>query len=283
MYSGYFVNILFRAYAMMLLAIAAGLATGFVLGLLGSGGSIIALPALIYMLGVAPKSAIAMSLGVVAVTATLATFNHARRGNVDLKVALVFASFGAVGTYAGARLGVVTPVGVQLTLFALVMYAAAWRMRKRPVSLAVAAGGLKLSADGTAALGGCQQFFSPCMAHIALAGVGVGLLTGLVGVGGGFLIVPALVLLSGIPMKQAVGTSLAIVAANSATGFAGYLGGVPIAWNLMAGFTAVTVLGSFIGGRFSNRLSQDALKRVFALFLFLVATYILLKNLIPGA
>ena len=267
---------------MTLLAIVAGLITGFVLGLLGSGGSIVALPALIYLLGVAPKSAIAMSLGVVAVTATLAAFSHARRNNVDLKVALVFACFGAVGTYTGTRLGVVTPAGVQLTLFALVMYAAAWRMRKRPMSLPVAAGGLRLSADGTAVLGGCQQFFSPCMAHIALAGVGVGLLTGLVGVGGGFLIVPALVLLSGIAMKQAVGTSLAIVAANSAMGFAGYLGGVPVAWELMAGFTAVTVLGSFVGARFSTRLSQETLKRVFALFLFFVATYILLKNLIPG-
>jgi uncharacterized protein len=171
---------------MLLLAIVAGLVTGFVLGLLGSGGSIIALPALIYMLGVAPKSAIAMSLGVVAVTATLAALNHARRGNVDLKVALVFASFGALGTLSGTRLGVLTPVGVQLTLFALVMYAAAWRMRKKPVSLPVAAGGLTPSADGTATLGGSEHFFSPCMAHIALAGVGVGLLTGLVGVGGGF-------------------------------------------------------------------------------------------------
>jgi hypothetical protein len=267
---------------MLLLAILAGLATGFVLGLLGSGGSIIALPALIYMLGVAPKSAIAMSLGVVAVTATLAAFNHARRGNVDLKVALVFASFGALGTFSGTRLGVATPVGVQLTLFALVMYAAAWRMRKKPVSLPVAAGGLMVSADGTATLGGCQHFFSPCMAHIALAGVGVGLLTGLVGVGGGFLIVPALVLLSGIPMKKAVGTSLAIVAANSATGFAGYLGSVPVTWNLMAGFTAVTVLGSFAGTRLAHHFSHDTLKRVFALFLFFVATYILLKNLISG-
>jgi uncharacterized protein len=94
--------------------------------------------------------------------------------------------------------------------------------------------------------------------------------------------VPALVPLSGIQMKQAVGTSLAIVAANSVTGFAGYLGGVPVAWDIIAGFTAVTALGSFIVGRFSTRLSQEALKRVFALFLFFVAPYILLKNRIPG-
>src|SRR3569833_1814143 len=106
---------------MDVLAILAGLGTGSVLGLLGSEGSIIALPALVYLLHVEPKSAIAMSLGVVAVTATLAALNHIRQGNVDLKVALVFASFGALGPFTGTRLGVAIPAVVQLGLFALVM------------------------------------------------------------------------------------------------------------------------------------------------------------------
>ncbi|MBW8364078.1 MAG: sulfite exporter TauE/SafE family protein [Rhizobium sp.] len=263
-------------------AILAGLGTGFVLGLLGSGGSIIALPALVYLLHVEPKSAIAMSLGVVAVTATLAAINHARRGNVDLKVALVFASFGAFGTFTGTRLGVAIPAIVQLSLFALVMYAAAWRMQRKPAILPAPAAGSMLSADGTLAMNGCRHYFSPCMAYIALAGISVGLLTGVVGVGGGFLIVPTLVLLSGIPIKQAVATSLAIVAANSSVGFAGYLGSVPISWEIMAGFTAVTVLGSFAGARFSSRLSQEGLKRSFAWFLVVVATYILFKNVMGG-
>lgn len=265
---------------MDIFAILAGLSTGFVLGLLGSGGSIIALPALVYLLHVEPKSAIAMSLGVVAVTATLAALNHVRQGNVDLKVALVFASFGAFGTFTGTRLGVAIPAVVQLSLFALVMYAAAWRMQRKPAVLSSPAAGPTLSADGTLAMGGCQHYFSPCMAYIALAGVSVGLLTGVVGVGGGFLIVPALVLLSGVPMKRAVATSLAIVAANSSVGFAGYLGSVAISWDIMAGFTAVTVLGSFAGARFSSRLSQQSLKRSFAWFLVVVATYILFKNVI---
>jgi len=129
-------------------------------------------------------------------------------------------------------------------------------------------------------LGGCQDFFSPCMTHIALHGVGVGVLTGLVGVGGGFLIVPALVLLSGIPMKTAVGTSLVIVAAKSYAGFIGYVGGVPIDWHVMGSFTAVTVLGSFIGARFSGQLSQATLKKAFAWFLVVVATYILFKSVL---
>jgi uncharacterized membrane protein YfcA len=120
------------------------------------------------------------------------------------------------------------------------------------------------------------------MTHIALHGIGVGILTGLVGVGGGFLIVPALVLLSGIPMKTAVGTSLAIVAAKSYAGFIGYMGGVPIDWAVMGGFTAVTVAGSFIGAHFSSRLSQEALKKGFAWFLVAVASHILFKSVIGG-
>ena len=263
-------------------SILAGLATGIVLGLFGSGGSIIALPALMYLLHVEPKSAIAMSLGVVAVTATVSGLDSWRRGLVDVRVALVFGLFGVVGTFAGARLGLLTPVVVQLGLFALVMYAAAWRMLRPMAPKPAGTGGVVAVGGGAAALGGCQAFYSPCMAHIALHGTGVGVLTGLVGVGGGFLIVPALVLLSGNPMKTAVGTSLAIVAAKSYAGFIGYMGGVPIDWAVMGGFTAVTVAGSFIGAHFSGRLSQDMLKKAFAWFLVVVATYILFKSVIGG-
>ena len=264
---------------MDIFAILAGLATGMVLGLIGSGGSIIAMPALMYLLYVEPKSAIAMILGVVAVTATVSGLDNWRRGLVDVRVALVFGLFGVAGTFAGARLGLLTPVVIQLGLFALVMYAAAWRMLK-PARVAAPASGIVAVGGGAAALGGCRDFFSPCMGHIALHGIGVGVLTGLVGVGGGFLIVPALVLLSGIPMKTAVGTSLVIVAAKSYAGFIGYMGGVPIDWSMMASFTAVTVVGSFIGARFSNRISQDMLKKAFAWFLVVVATYILFKSVL---
>jgi len=265
---------------MDILAILAGLATGMVLGLFGSGGSIIALPALMYLLHVEPKSAIAMSLGVVAVTATVSALDNWRRGLVDARVALVFGLFGVAGTFAGARLGVVTPVVIQLGLFALVMYAAAWRMLRPAVPRPALAEGVVAVGGGTAALGGCRDFFSPCMGHIALHGIGVGVLTGLVGVGGGFLIVPALVLLSGIPMKTAVGTSLAIVAAKSYAGFAGYMGGVPVDWAVMGSFTVVTVVGSFLGTHFSKRLSQETLKKGFAWFLVAVATYIVFKSVL---
>jgi len=263
---------------MILLAILAGAATGIVLGLFGSGGSIIAMPALMVLLDVPAKSAIAMSLGIVAVTATISAWDNWRRGNVDLKISMVFGLFGVIGTYGGARLGVITPVVVQLVLFALVMYAAAWKMLQKksapapapaPAAQLATAGGPPLNED---------EAISAHLGHIAAHGIGVGVLTGLVGVGGGFLIVPALVLLSGIPMKMAIGTSLAIVAAKSYAGFAGYVGAVPVDWGLMGSFTAVTVVGSFIGTRMAHRFSQEALKRSFGVFLVIVATYLLIKS-----
>lgn len=262
---------------MIIIAIFAGAITGIVLGLFGSGGSIIAMPALMYLLNVEAKSAIAMSLGIVAVTATISGWDNWRRGNVDVKIAAVFGLFGVIGTYGGARLGVLTPVAVQLTLFALIMYAAAWKMlRKNQVKPATAqfagAGGPNLAAE--------DEAIAAHMGHIAVHGIGVGILTGLVGVGGGFLIVPALVLLSGIPMKIAVGTSLAIVAAKSYSGFAGYMGAVPIDWTIMLSFTTVTVMGSFAGTRIAHRFSQEALKKWFGIFLIFVATYIMIKSVI---
>ncbi len=261
---------------MIFLAIISGAITGIVLGLFGSGGSIIAMPALMYLLNVEAKSAIAMSMGIVAVTATISGWDNWRRGNVDLKVALIFGFFGVIGTYGGARLGVHTPVQVQLTLFALVMYAAAWKMlqkKKQPASPLDKTTGLPSPEEE-------DKVIASHRGHIAMHGIGVGVLTGLVGVGGGFLIVPALVLLSGIPMKVAIGTSLVIVAAKSYSGFAGYIGAVPVDWPIMAFFTAVTVAGSFVGTRIAHRFSQETLKRSFGIFLVFVATYILLKTVL---
>ena len=247
--------------------VLAGLATGFSLGLLGSGGSIIALPALVYLLGVASKSALAMSLGVVGVTAALAAADHGRHGNVDVPAAGLFALFGVGGSLVGSRIGMVTPVLVQMTLFALVMYAAAWRMLRHASAPHV---------PSVVASRPAKPFRR--VIRIALAAVGVGLLTGLVGVGGGFLVVPALVLFSGLTMKRAIGTSLAVVAANAGAGFYGYLGKVPIDWTLMEVFVGTTLLGSVFGTQLSSRLSHGSLKRGFAWFLVFVASYILLKN-----
>lgn len=259
---------------MLILVILAGAITGILMGMFGSGGSIIAVPALMYLLHIDPKSAIAMSLGIVAVTATISGLDHWRRGNVDAKVALVFGLFGVAGTYAGARLGVLTPVMVQLILFALVMYAAAWKMLPQKNTAEASTVDFPVSPDEE------TKILKAHMGKIALHGIAVGVLTGLVGVGGGFLIVPALVLLSGMPMKLAIGTSLVIVAAKSYSGFAGYVGAVPVDWTTMGMFTALTVAGSFAGTRIAHRFSHEKLQKGFAVFLFVVATYIILKSIL---
>lgn len=263
---------------MSLAILLAGLVTGLVLGIFGSGGSIITTPALLYLLDVEPKSAIAMSLGIVAVTASITALQHWRWGNVNLKITAVFGTFGVMGTYAGALLGVITPVVIQLTIFALVMYAAAYKMLKpKPKHKSQ-----QHKSIGAAAVADCLDGYSDELqyTHIAIHGIAVGILTGVVGVGGGFLIVPALVLLSGLPMKQAVGTSLSIVALKSFAGFAGYAGAVEINYALMASFTGVAIVGSIIGSLISNRLPAALLKRGFGIFLVFVASYILFKSVL---
>jgi uncharacterized membrane protein YfcA len=258
---------------MSLSVIIAGLITGLLLGVFGSGGSIITTPALLYLLDVEPKSAIAMSLGIVAVTATITAIQHWHRGNVNLRVTAIFGLFGVAGTYAGALLGVITPVVIQLVLFAVVMYAAAWRMLKPAPLMSRSVGA---AAVDTCEGGDCE---TPHYGHIALHGIGVGVLTGLVGVGGGFLIVPALVLLSGLSMKRAVGTSLSIVALKSFAGFAGYAGAVAIDYGLMAMFTTIAIVGSVAGSMLGHRLPAEHLKKGFGLFLILVASYILFNQI----
>jgi len=260
---------------MSILLIMAGIVTGLLLGILGSGGSIVTMPALMYLLNVEPKPAIAMSLGIVGITALIAAFQHWRKGNVNLSVALVFSVFGAAGTYGGAKIGVVMPELLQLGLFAAIMYLAAYRMLK-PQKLETQREVLSVGPGGVAAID--HAVASTRLGHIALHGVFVGVLTGIVGVGGGFLIVPSLVLLSGLPMKQAVGTSLAIVSAKSFAGLAGYAGAVAIDYALMGTFTAVAVGSGVAGGYISSRLSANLLKKGFAAFLILVATYIVLKE-----
>ncbi len=252
--------------------IIAGLATGILLGVFGSGGSIITMPALLYLLNVEPKAAIAMSLGIVAVTATITALQHWRHGNVNLKITAIFGVFGVLGTYAGALVGVITPVIIQLGIFSLVMYAAAWKMLKpQPQHKSVGA------AVADCPDGHCDDLQYK---HIAVHGIAVGILTGIVGVGGGFLIVPALVLLSGLSMKKAVGTSLSIVALKSFAGFAGYAGAVSIDYTMMASFTAIAIIGSVVGSQLSHRLPASLLKRGFGVFLVFVASYILVKSVL---
>ncbi|MCY1040770.1 sulfite exporter TauE/SafE family protein [Corallococcus sp. bb12-1] len=241
---------------------------GVSLGLLGGGGSILTVPLFIYVLGFGAKESIAMGLAVVGVTSLFGAVHHWRHGNVQLRAAGVFGAMAMAGTYAGARLAVFIPGAVQLVLFASVMLVAAFFMFRNGRRDAVLAARKQAEA-------GPRKAPVPVMVAAALA---VGGLTGLVGVGGGFLIVPALVLLMGLPMKQAVGTSLLVIALNSFVGFAGYLGHVDVRWGFLAAFTAVAVVGILVGSRASHHVSPAVLKQTFSVFLVVMGLFILYRN-----
>lgn len=249
---------------MLIWALLSGVLTGLALGVFGSGGGIVVVPALIYLLHLPPKEAIAMGLGIIAITAVLSAWDHWRAGNVDLRAAGTFGPLGVAGTYAGARLGATVPVTFQLGLFAVVMYAAAYRMLRKK------AGVHQMT----------ERSDTARVVLLIVSGIGVGLLAGVVGVGGGFLIVPAMVLLAGIPMKRAIGTSLAVVSLNSLSGFVGYLGSVTVNYSIMGAFAAVTVLSSLTGARLARRWSGEALRQGFAWGLVIVATYIIAKSVL---
>ena len=236
---------------------------GLSLGLLGGGGSILTVPILVYVLGFPAKEAIAMGLAVVGVASLFGAWGHWRRGNVQLRAALTFSAVAMGGTLAGARLATFLSGATQLVLFAVVMLAAAFFMYRNGRN----AGGAAAAAAKPAGA-----------AIIALSAVAVGVMTGVAGVGGGFLIVPALVLFVGLPMKQAVGTSLLVIALNSFVGFVGYLGSVHVPWLYLGAFTAMAVLGIVAGTAASRHVPQHALKRAFAGFLVVMAVFILFKN-----
>jgi uncharacterized protein len=244
---------------MLALGLALAALIGLSLGLLGGGGSILTVPVLVYVLGVAAKPAIAMSLPVVGVTSLVGAALHWRLGNVRVPTALTFGLVAALGAFAGARLAVFLGGAVQLALLAVVMLAAAGSM---------------LRGNRTEAAAGA----SPRLALLIPVALGVGVLTGLVGIGGGFLVVPALVLLARVPMRQAVGTSLLVIAMNSASGFAGYLGTVDLDWPFLAGFTTAAVAGAFVGTAMASRVPQAALRRGFAVFLLAMGGFVLFKN-----
>lgn len=259
---------------MDLLGLALGLLVGASLGLLGGGGSILTVPIFVYALGFGAREAIAMSLAVVGVASLFGAAGHWRAGNVNLRVALVFGAVAMLGTYLGARLAVFFSGAAQLALFAVVMLvAAAFMFRGR-------APAPRVEDDAAPAAAGMP------FGLIALEGIAVGVLTGLVGVGGGFLIVPALVLLGRLPMKQAVGTSLVVIALKSAAGFYGYLGQVEVPWAFLGMFTAVTVTGILVGTSLVRFVPQDALRRAFAVFLVAMGGFILYQNrgvILPAA
>ena len=244
------------------------LLVGFVLGLLGGGGSVLTVPILIYVLHVPVKPAIAASLCVVGIVAFIGFLAHARQRTVATRVALVFGPFAVVAAYIGARLSKFLAPRVQLVLFALIGLAGSVMMLRGARKMAG-------KSDNT------EYHFNTdtrTVGLLALEGILVGLLTGLIGVGGGFLIVPALVFVARLPMRLAIGTSLLVITMNAMSGFAGYLGHVAIDWALIGWFSAVAAIGAIIGTMISKRVPQRNLKQVFAVLLIGVSLYVLYRR-----
>ncbi|MFC0101051.1 sulfite exporter TauE/SafE family protein [Micromonospora marina] len=247
----------------LVLTLAGAVLIGATLGLLGGGGSILAVPLLVYVADLPAKEAITTSLLVVGVTSAVAVLPHARANRVRWRTGLIFGVAGMTGAYAGGRLAEFVPAGVLLTGFALMMLATAVAMlRGKPVE-------------------GHPVPHELPMLRVVGDGVVVGLVTGLVGAGGGFLVVPALALLGGLPMPVAVGTSLVVIAMKSFAGLAGYLSSVQIHWGLAAGVTAAAVVGSLLGGRLAGRIPADLLRRGFGWFVVVMGVFVLAQQLPP--
>ena len=244
-----------------LLAWPGALAIGLSLGLLGSGGSILTVPVLVYLVGQDEKLAIASSLAIVGIISIVASIPYIRRGEIDWRNVWLFGIPGMMGTYLGAWSATYVSGLFQLTVFALVMIAAAFLML-RPLNLENNVGRVR------------------SRRHIAMDGLIVGMVTGFVGVGGGFLVVPALVLLGGLTMHRAVATSLIIIAMKSLVGFAKYAtvlqaNGIQIDVEVILFITAFGIAGSFAGIAIAQRVSTEKLQHVFGLFLIVMGVYIL--------
>ncbi len=242
----------------MSLALALAALVGLSLGLVGSGGSIVTLPVLVYVAGIPAHQAVGMSLVIVGGTSAMGTFLNLRRGDVHSQAAAFFAMSGMIGAHIGAKFTHWVSAPVLLLLFGALMLAVAIRMllRTEPAS------GAKQ----------CQPL------RCLLVGLLVGVLTGFLGVGGGLVILPALVLFAGLEMKSAIGTSLAVIAVNCAGGLLGQLRYTNLNWRLTLGFLAATVAGMFAGAALAGRLSALALRRSFAWCVLLLGVALVAWN-----
>lgn len=281
------------------LTLGLGLLIGLSLGALGGGGSILTVPALVYALGESAQSATTGSLVIVGITAATATLGHARAGHVHWRAGFGFGIAGIAASFAGTALNARVDPNLLLVCFAGVMLVAAAAMlaktlvhthpeaeqghdfadaeaaslRRGPVTT--------LRRPSVAARPGPQRVSMTVAARVAVAGIVVGFLTGFLGVGGGFIIVPALVLLLTYEMSTAVGTSLLIISVNSAVALAARSGShAQFHWAVIAPFTVAAVLGSTGGKRIADRVSSTRLTRAFAGLLLLVATYVLARALL---
>lgn len=262
---------------------ALALLIGLSLGVLGGGGSILTIPVLHHVMGYPMRSAVPMSLVVVGVTGAVGALRHWRQGFVQLRTALGLGIPAILGAVLGADLGPRVSDDIRLTVFAVVMLGAAFTMyrgtRVRQLTVHEQTAGRQ---DGQAASSSANEAILRPSGRLAvlpsLLGLAVGLLTGFVGVGGGFLYVPVLSVLVGLPMRQAIGTSLVLIVLSCAAGMARYLGNPEVLrldWDVIALFTGIALIGVLIGSRLVPHVSQQKLRRGFAVFLLLLGVVVL--------
>lgn len=255
----------------MYLLIALAVFIGILLGLLGGGGSILTVPVLVYFAGLAAKDAIVSSLVVVGLTSLIAVFNHARHGFVCWKTGITFGTAGMAGAFIGGRSSAYIPDPILLVLFAGVMIMASISMLRGRRSVSEA------SADNDETTKNLCPIHLPVMA-ILFDGFLVGFVTGLVGVGGGFLLVPALNLLAGLPMHAAIGTSLFIIVLQAGAALLGHADHTHLNVELTAVFAFFAIIGSLIGSMASSKIDGRYLKPVFGIFVIGLGSFILYRE-----
>ncbi len=268
-----------------LFTLVSGGLVGVSLGLTGGGGAIFAVPLLVYGLAIAPREAVGISLASVGITSLVGFFGRWRAGKVEVRTGLVFAFAGMLGTPLGSSLSGQIPEAVLLTLFALLMLIVAVTMWTKAAAKAELAG-VCVTEDADADGPSCRRnadgnllLTSRCAWLLAAIGLATGILSGLFGVGGGFVIVPALVLFSGMSIHRAVGTSLLVIALVSISGVGShFLVGRTISVETTALFVGGGVIGMFVGNWGRRRLSGPALQKVFAVAIVAVATFVIVRT-----
>lgn len=256
---------------MLLAALGLGAAIGMVLGALGGGGSVLTVPALVFALGLSAQAATTASLVIVGITALVAAFGHARSGHVRWRSGLMLpAAAGVPASLAGTALNRLVQENVLLLAFAALMLVAAIGMLIQPP---------KAGDSDTRPRDQIGRSDPPRLLwlRVLAAGLLIGALTGFFGVGGGFVIVPVLVVALGFPIAAAVGTSLIVIALNAAVALAARIGQADLEWAVIAPFTLAAVLASLGGTRLADRLPAKTLTRAFAVLLVLVAIYVAVR------
>lgn len=247
------------------LVVVLAVAVGVSLGLLGGGGSILAVPLLVYVASLDPQEAVATSLFVVGVTSAIVVIPHARRGRVIWPTALPFAAGGMVGAYVGGRLATLVPGSVLLATFAVMMLATAGAMIR----------GRRSSSPPAPS---STDHRTRWLTAVVGLGVLVGTVTGFVGAGGGFLIVPALTLVAGLEMSAAIGTSLVVITVQSTAGLAGHLHGTDVPWSLALAVTGAAVIGSLAGAHWAGMVAQPTLRRTFGVMVLAMGALVMVQQ-----